>query len=105
MPPTEATPPPQSHPQLQQPQTQPAIQIPPAPIFQLTPQQQQQILNDPALAQLPGLQRTLVLALAERTGLNVSYSIQCLDGNGWDPAKAFVNFEQVRVSILWKFLE
>ncbi|KIJ52465.1 hypothetical protein M422DRAFT_43325 [Sphaerobolus stellatus SS14] len=66
---------------------------------QLTPQQQQQLIGDPALAQIPEPQRSYVLELAARTGLNVSFAIQCLQGNSWDPSKALANFEQVRVSV------
>jgi len=57
------------------------------------------IANDPILATLSDPQRLYVLELSARTGLNATFSIQCLEGNGWDPQKALANFEQVRGSL------
>lgn len=63
----------------------------------LPPQIPQQ-MSDPALAPLPEAQRLYVVELSARTGLNLAFAIQCLEGNGWDSQKALTNFEAVRVS-------
>ena len=55
------------------------------------------IANDPALAALPEQQWAYVVELSARTGLNAAFSVQCLEGNAWDPQKALANFEQVKV--------
>lgn len=39
----------------------------------------------------------MVLAIMQRTGLNVKFAVECLQGNGWDVERAVVNFEQVKV--------
>lgn len=50
----------------------------------------------------PEPQRSLVQQVCQRTGLNVPFAIQCLEGNGWDFARAIANFEQVKVrSLCW----
>ncbi|KAJ3867011.1 hypothetical protein EV359DRAFT_35403 [Lentinula novae-zelandiae] len=49
-----------------------------------------------ALGQIPEPQRSMVLHISVRTGLNVQYSVDCLTNNGWDVEKAFANFEQVK---------
>ncbi|KZT07659.1 NTF2-like protein [Laetiporus sulphureus 93-53] len=49
-----------------------------------------------ALAAMPEPQRSLVLQICQRTGLNVSFAVQCLEGNGWDMERAVTNFEQVK---------
>ena len=41
----------------------------------------------------------MVLAVCQRTGLNVKFSVDCLESNGWDIERAILNFEQVKVSI------
>jgi nuclear RNA export factor len=42
-------------------------------------------------------QRPFVVQICERTGLNVKYAVECLQGNGWDPERAVANFEEVKV--------
>ncbi len=32
-----------------------------------------------------------------RTGLNVNFAMQCLEGNGWDLERAVANFLEVKV--------
>lgn len=44
-------------------------------------------------------QRPFVLQICQRTGLNVKYAVECLQGNGWDPEKAVANFEEVKVRV------
>ncbi|KAJ3995862.1 hypothetical protein F5050DRAFT_1799946 [Lentinula boryana] len=56
----------------------------------LSPEQQN------ALNQIPDPQRSMVLHICVRTGLNVQFSYDCLTNNGWDVEKAFANFEQVK---------
>lgn len=46
----------------------------------------------------PEPQRALVVQLCQRTSLTVKFSVDCLEGNGWDLDRAFANFEQVKVS-------
>lgn len=75
----------------------------PVAFTNLSPQQQQQLLNDPSLLPLSEQQRLFVITLSNRTGLNASFSIQCLDGNGWDGEKAVANFEAVRVGVFLSF--
>lgn len=45
----------------------------------------------------PEPQRSLVMQICQRTGLNVEYAVQCLEGNAWDVQRAVANFEQVKV--------
>ena len=45
----------------------------------------------------PEPQRSLVLQISQRTGLNVRFAVDCLEGNGWVLEKALANFEQVKV--------
>ncbi|KDN50615.1 hypothetical protein RSAG8_01113, partial [Rhizoctonia solani AG-8 WAC10335] len=54
---------------------------------------------DPVLADLSDPQRALMVECAGRTGLNAQYSRMCLEGNGWDLAKALVNFEELKGTI------
>lgn len=42
-------------------------------------------------------QRVFVKQICLRTGLNVKYSMDCLQGNGWDQERAVANFEDVKV--------
>ena len=42
-------------------------------------------------------QRPFVMQICQRTGLNVKYSVDCLQNNGWDEERAIANFEQVKV--------
>ncbi|KZT19800.1 NTF2-like protein [Neolentinus lepideus HHB14362 ss-1] len=65
----------------------------PLPAFssqQIPPQVQQE------LSQIPEPQRTLVLQICQRTGLNVKFAVDCLQGNGWDFDRAVKNFEEVK---------
>ena len=39
----------------------------------------------------------MVLELCRRSGLTVSYSVECLVGNSWDLDRAWANFEAVKV--------
>jgi len=41
-------------------------------------------------------QRPFVVQICERTGLNVKYAVDCLQGNGWDLDRAVANFEEVK---------
>ncbi|CAE6480696.1 unnamed protein product [Rhizoctonia solani] len=54
---------------------------------------------DPILADLSEPQRALMAECAGRTGLNGQYSRMCLEGNGWDLAKALANFEELKATI------
>lgn len=47
----------------------------------------------------PEPQRSLVLQVCQRTGLNVRFAVECLTGNGWELERALANFEQVKVCI------
>ncbi|EMD34096.1 hypothetical protein CERSUDRAFT_117603 [Gelatoporia subvermispora B] len=49
-----------------------------------------------ALSSIPEPQRSLVMQICQRTGLNVAFAVQCLEGNGWDLERAIANFEQVK---------
>jgi len=49
------------------------------------------------LASIPEPQRTQVLRLCERTGLNVKFAVDCLQQNEWNQERAIANFEQVKV--------
>jgi nuclear RNA export factor len=43
------------------------------------------------------------MQVMQRTGLNVKFSVDCLEGNGWDLERAVANFEQVKVRSLGFF--
>lgn len=60
----------------------------------LSHQGQQQVKEE--LARIPEPQRALVQQVCQRTGLNVRFSVDCLEGNGWDLERAVANFEQVK---------
>lgn len=45
----------------------------------------------------PEPQRPLVIGVCGQTGLNIKYSLDCLNGNGWDLGRAVANFNQVKV--------
>ncbi|PWN51483.1 NTF2-like protein [Violaceomyces palustris] len=52
-------------------------------------------------APAPGIneqQHLLSLQLAAETGLNYPFAVQCLSENGWDPATAMTNFQNLKVS-------
>ncbi|EPT05658.1 hypothetical protein FOMPIDRAFT_1034303 [Fomitopsis schrenkii] len=51
------------------------------------------------LAAIPEPQRSLVMQICQRTGLNVEYAVQCLEGNAWDVERAVANFEQVKSTL------
>jgi len=80
---------------------------PAAPAFQplmgpgilLQPEQQLRVASDPMLGALPEPQRLYAIELSARTGLTATYSVQCLEGNGWDPQRAMANFEAVRAQL------
>ncbi|CAE6462120.1 unnamed protein product [Rhizoctonia solani] len=59
----------------------------------------QMVPIDPVLADLSEPQRALMIECAGRTGLNAQYSRMCLEGNGWDLAKALANFEELKGTI------
>lgn len=42
----------------------------------------------------------MVVQFSQRTGLNVKFTVDCLEMNGWDLERAAANFEQVKVCIL-----
>ena len=52
----------------------------------------------------PEPQRSLVLAVSQRTNLNIKFSVDCLESNGWDLEKAVANFEAVKVRFTSCFL-
>ncbi|KAJ3758994.1 hypothetical protein EV360DRAFT_42749 [Lentinula raphanica] len=60
---------------------------------QLSPEQQN------AFNLIPEHQRSMVLHVLARTGLNVQFSYDCLTNNGWDVEKACANFEQVKSTL------
>lgn len=43
-------------------------------------------------------QRSLIMQICQRTGLNVQFAVDCLQNNAWDLDRAIANFEQVKVS-------
>lgn len=45
----------------------------------------------------------MVLHICARTRLNVQFAVDCLTNNGWDVEKAFLNFEQVKVSTVQRY--
>lgn len=48
----------------------------------------------------PEPQKSLVMEVLTRTGLNLEYAVQCLESNAWDVGRAVANFEQVKVRSL-----
>ncbi|KAI5120208.1 hypothetical protein M0805_006314 [Coniferiporia weirii] len=69
---------------------------------QRVPVAQNQLLSPEVQAQLnviPEPQRVLVLAVCQRTSLNVKFSVDCLQNNAWDVERAVANFEQVKASL------
>ncbi|KAF8207061.1 hypothetical protein K438DRAFT_1815618 [Mycena galopus ATCC 62051] len=62
--------------------------------LQNLPSDQQALLNT-----VPEPQRPLVIGVCGQTGLNVKYSLDCLNGNGWDPTRAVANFNQVKATL------
>ncbi|KAH9926825.1 hypothetical protein B0H21DRAFT_138066 [Amylocystis lapponica] len=66
----------------------------PAPI---SPPVQAQLQE--TLAPIPEPQRSMVLQICQRTGLNVQYAVECLQGNNWDIERAVANFEQVKSTL------
>ncbi|KAJ6468355.1 hypothetical protein C8R45DRAFT_1018431 [Mycena sanguinolenta] len=58
------------------------------------PAEQQALLNS-----VPEPQRPLVVSVCAQTGLNIKYSLDCLNGNAWDVARAVVNFNQVKATL------
>ncbi|KIK98414.1 hypothetical protein PAXRUDRAFT_823890 [Paxillus rubicundulus Ve08.2h10] len=69
--------------------------------------QQQSTLATPIPPQAPGHlqealstfgepQRSLVLEICKRTGLNVKFAVDCLENNAWNLDGATANFEQVK---------
>ncbi|KAL1727844.1 hypothetical protein EV714DRAFT_253365 [Schizophyllum commune] len=75
-------------------QAQGPVQKPkPVPTPVLPPAQQA------ALDAVPELQRPMVLELCRRSGLTVSYSVECLVGNSWDLDRAWANFEAVKATL------
>ncbi|KAF8501233.1 hypothetical protein BU17DRAFT_78428 [Hysterangium stoloniferum] len=81
------------------PQAAPGFQPLMGPGILLQPEQQLRVAIDPVLGALPEAQRVYVIELSARTGLTATYSIQCLEGNGWDPQQAMANFEAVRAQL------
>ncbi|KAF9815618.1 hypothetical protein IEO21_04478 [Rhodonia placenta] len=49
-----------------------------------------------ALSAMPEPQKSLVMEVLTRTGLNLEYAVQCLESNAWDVGRAVANFEQVK---------
>ncbi|KAG7089928.1 hypothetical protein E1B28_011560 [Marasmius oreades] len=52
-----------------------------------------------ALVTIPEPQRSLVVQVCARTGLNVKFAVDCLTGNSWDLEKAVNNFNEVKACI------
>ncbi|KAJ7236261.1 hypothetical protein B0H12DRAFT_1140498 [Mycena haematopus] len=44
-------------------------------------------------------QRPLVISVCGQTGLNIKYSLDCLNGNGWDVGRAVANFNEVKATL------
>ncbi|TFK62148.1 NTF2-like protein [Pluteus cervinus] len=74
------------------PQVQPQPQAPPT--LELPADQQA------ALSAIPDPQRSFVVQICMRTGLNVNFAVQCLQGNDWDLERAVANFLEVKVRCL-----
>jgi len=55
------------------------------------------VLED--LKGVPEPQRALVSQVCQQSGLNVKFSVDCLQNNGWDVQRAMANFEQVKASL------
>jgi len=66
-------------------------------ISSLSSQAQTQLQE--AISPIPEPQRTLVLQICQRTGLNVRFAVECLEGNGWDIERAVANFDQVKSTL------
>jgi hypothetical protein len=43
----------------------------------------------------------MVVQFSQCTGLNVKFTVDCLEMNGWDMERASANFEQVKVRLLF----
>lgn len=69
--------------------------LPPAPAGAPTSLQSPPSLQE-LLVTVPEPQRSLVMQICQRTGLNFEYAVQCLEGNAWDVERAVANFEQVK---------
>lgn len=41
-------------------------------------------------------QRSLIMQICERTGLNAKFAVDCLQNNAWNMERAIANFEQVK---------
>ncbi|KAJ7650754.1 hypothetical protein FB45DRAFT_997566 [Roridomyces roridus] len=67
---------------------------PTRPSMPALPPDQQALLNS-----IPDAQRPAVLQICSQTGLNVKYSMDCLNGNGWDHDRAVANFNQVKATL------
>ncbi len=52
----------------------------------------------------PEPQRTMVVTICQRTGLNIKFAVDCLEGNGWDIERAVANFGQVKVCTMLSFI-
>ncbi|KAI0072752.1 NTF2-like protein [Panus rudis PR-1116 ss-1] len=63
-------------------------------ISSLNPQTRSQL--EAAVTPIPEPQRSLVLQICQKTGLNVAFAVQCLESNGWEFDRAVANFEQVK---------
>lgn len=48
----------------------------------------------------PEPQRSAIVQLSAQTGLNFTYSLQCLEGNGWVMEAALANFEALKARYL-----
>ncbi|KAL0577983.1 nuclear mRNA export, poly(A)+RNA binding protein [Marasmius crinis-equi] len=89
-------------PMVVQPEPQAAHRHPPSQQQAPTPQGSSQ--STPALPQdqqavlmtIPEPQRSLVVQVCARTGLNVKFAVDCLTGNAWDLEKAVNNFNEVK---------
>ncbi|TDL25493.1 NTF2-like protein [Rickenella mellea] len=52
-----------------------------------------------ALRAIPEPKQTMVFAIIQRTGLNLKFAVECLEGNGWDVERAVANFESVKTDL------
>ncbi|KAF9266467.1 NTF2-like protein [Marasmius fiardii PR-910] len=93
-------------PMVVQPEPHPLHRNPPQQISQLQPTQGQSQSapalppdQQAALMTIPDPQRSLVVQVCARTGLNVKFAVDCLTGNSWDLEKAVNNFNEVKVRI------
>ncbi|PCH44854.1 NTF2-like protein [Wolfiporia cocos MD-104 SS10] len=71
----------------------PSTPVRPPPVVQ-TAQDQTQLQE--ALESIPEPQKSMVIQICQRTGLNIQSGVQCLESNGWDIERAIANFEQVK---------